>query len=126
MKIVKSLVVALLVTSFFVACKKDNTPPPFTIEGKWEGKIGTGNATPSGQYALNIKSDGVVERVNSNGTVTASGNWQLAGDNFSATYNYQNGTVVEVTAHMDKGSKKLSGSWENNGGEEGAFYANKQ
>ena len=68
----------------------------------------------------------MIERVNSNGTVTASGTWQLAGDNFSATYNYQNGTVVEVTAIVDKGSKKLSGSWENNCGEEGSFYANKQ
>ncbi|MFC0774443.1 hypothetical protein [Terrimonas alba] len=126
MKIIKSLAVALLLTTSFVACKKDNTPPPFTIEGKWEGKIGTGNATPSGQYALNIKSGGTIERVNSNGTITASGTWQLAGDNFSATYNYQNGTVVEVVALIDKGSKKLSGSWENNGGEEGSFYANKQ
>lgn len=126
MKIMKSLIVALLVTSFFVACKKDNTPPPFTIEGKWEGKIGNGNSTPSGQYALNIKSGGVVERVNSSGNVTASGTWQLAGSNFSATYNYQNGTVVEVTALVDKGSKKLSGNWENNGGEEGSFYANKE
>ena len=38
MKIIKSLAVALLLATSFVACKKDNTPPPFTIEGKWEGK----------------------------------------------------------------------------------------
>ncbi len=75
MKILKSLSMALLLTLVFVACSKDknDTPPAFSIEGKWFGKIGAGAAIPSGQYALNIKSGGVVERVNSIGNVTATG-----------------------------------------------------
>ena len=87
----------------------------FSIEGKWAGKIGTGAATPSGQYALNIKSGGVVERVNSSGNVTATGTWQMNGNNFTATYNYSNGTVVDVTGTIDKAKYKLTANWENIG-----------
>ena len=126
MKIFNGLFMALFLATSLVACKKDNDAPPFTIEGKWEGKIGSGTSTPSGQYALTIKPGGVVERVNGSGSVTATGTWQLTGDNFSATYNYKNGTIVEVTGTVNKGTQKIAGNWDNNGGEEGSFYANKQ
>ena len=128
MKIVKSLFMALVIAYAFGACSKDNdsTSPPFAIEGMWDGKIGTGTAAPSGQYALRIMAGGSIERINSSGTATASGNWQLAGNNFSATYNYSNGTVVNVVGIIDKGKNKLTATWENSGGEEGSLYANKQ
>lgn len=123
----KSLFAAILLTTAFAACSKNNddTPPPFVMDGLWEGKIGTGSVTPSGQYALKIKPGGIVERVNSSNNVTASGTWQLNGSNFTATYNYSNGTIVSVTGTVDKGKNKLTATWENNGNEEGTLFANK-
>lgn len=124
----RSLAMALLIATAFVACSKDNddTPAPFTIEGDWSGKIGTGIVTPSGQYAIRIKPGGVIERVNGSGTVTASGTWELIGDGFIATYNYENGTVVNVSGTVDKILERITATWENNGGEEGTLYADKQ
>lgn len=129
MKFLKGLTMTLTLAILFAACSKNNddtTPPPFVIEGKWSGKIGTGAASPSGQYALNIKPNGTVERINGSGTVTASGNWQLNGNSFTATYHYSNGTVVSVNGSVDKVKYKLTGNWENNGGEEGTLYASKE
>ena len=126
MKIVKAVFLALLLAVTFTACKKDNEEP-FIIEGLWEGKIGTGSASPSGQYALNIQKGGVIERISSNGQASAVGTWQLTGKNFSATYNFLSGTtVVNVTGTIDKSSYRLTGNWSNSGDEEGTFYVAKK
>lgn len=127
MKIISLFVASLLITAF-VAFSKDNneTPAPFVIDGLWEGKIGTDAGTPSGQYALKFKSDGIVERINSSNTVTAFGTWQLEGNNFTATYNYSNGTIVNISGIINKKKNRLTATWENNGNEEGTLFANKK
>lgn len=126
MKILHGLLMALTLATTLVACSKDDSPPPFTIEGKWEGKIGSGSVPPSGQYALQIKAGGTIERIGSNGSVSASGTWALNGNNFVATYFYSNGTEVHVEGTIDKEKYKLTANWENNGGDEGTLYANKK
>jgi hypothetical protein len=126
MKFLRTAVVALFVSAAFTACKKDDVTPVFTIEGSWTGKIGTGSSVPSGQYALNIKAGGVIERISSNGSVSATGTWQLEGNNFTATYNYPGGTIVNIAGTVDKAINKISADWSNNGGEQGTLYANKQ
>ncbi len=128
MKILKSALVVLMLSAAFVACKKDDVQPQqpaFSIEGTWEGKIASGSAIPYGQYALNIKPGGGLQRVNKSGSVSASGTWQLSGNSFSGNYNYASGTVVTFSATVDKAQKKISGSWQNNGGEQGTFYVTK-
>jgi hypothetical protein len=128
MKLLKGLSFAFLLVFVAASCSKDHddTPPPFAMEGFWSGKIGTGSASPSGQYALNLKSGGIIERVNGSGAVTATGTWQLNGAAFTASYNYTNGTMVNVTGTVDKGKNKLTANWENNGGEKGSLYASKE
>ena len=125
MKIIGLFAALLLVAAFVAFKERDVTASTFTIDGLWEGKIGTDPGTPSGQYAVKIKSDGIIERVNSSNTVTAYGTWQLNGSNFAATYNYSNGTIVSITGTMDKDKNKLTATWENNGNEEGTLFANK-
>jgi hypothetical protein len=125
MKFIKTAMVAMIITGALVSCSKNNDKPAFTIEGSWSGKIGTGSATPSGQYSLNIKQGGTLERIGSNGTVSATGSWSLQGNAFTGIYFYSNGTVVDVTGTVDKGSSKITGNWSNNGNEEGTFYLNK-
>jgi hypothetical protein len=128
MKFLRTAIMALFISTAFIACKKDHddVKPSFSIEGSWVGKIGSGANAPSGQYALNIKAGGVIQRIGNNGSVSASGTWQLAGNNFTATYNYSNGTVVNITGTVDKTINKLTATWTNSGGEEGTLYANKQ
>lgn len=127
MKFLQTATIALFVSATFVACKKDNViAPSFKMEGTWDGKIGQNAEAPSGQYKLNIKTGGAIERISSNGSVSASGSWNMAGENFTAIYFYSNGTVVDVAGTVDKSKRKLTATWSNNGGEEGTLYVSKQ
>lgn len=124
MKIAKTLLIGLVFSTLWMACKKDNdSVAEFNIVGMWEGKIGSGSNTPSGQYALNIKSNGTVERISASGNVSATGTWQLNGTVFTATYTYPGtGGTATVDASVDKAKNKIDGMWENTGNEEGTFY----
>ena len=123
MKHLKIVSLGLLLAMALIACKKDSEPAEFTMAGKWTGKIGNGYEQPSGSFALNVKSNGTIERISSNGEVSATGTWMLEGDEFWALYTYSNGTIVNAEGTVDKGQQKLTGIWENSGGEEGTFYA---
>jgi hypothetical protein len=125
MKFLRTAIVALFITGALVACKKDKDLPAFTIEGSWTGKIGNDADIPSGQYALNIKKGGSLERIGANGTVSATGSWNQQGNAFTGIYFYANGTVVDIIGTVDKSTNKITGSWSNNGNEEGSFYLNK-
>lgn len=125
MKILKSFIAVILLGTVLMACKKDDVTPPFVFEGKWEGKIGNGSSTPSGQYALNIMPGGSLQRLSSSGAVSGTGTWQLAGNSFTATYTLASGTVVNISGTVDKGKYKISGIW-NNPSETGTWYVNKK
>lgn len=125
MKFLKSAVLAALLSTVFFACKKDNNEPGFIIEGKWEGKLGNGNATPTGFIGLTIKPGGVLERTISSGSVSATGTWQLNGNSFTGTYTFtSSGTVVNLVGTVDKAKNKISGTW-SNPSEDGQWYVNK-
>lgn len=127
MKFLRTAIVALFVSTAFVACKKDDvTTPSFKMEGVWDGKIGQNTDEPTGQFKLNIKAGGDIERVSSNGSISATGAWSLEGINFTAIYFYSNGTVVDIAGTVDKAKNKLTATWSNNGGEQGTLYVNKQ
>lgn len=122
----KSASLCLLLSLVFVACKKSNDAPSFNIEGYWEGKLGTGNATPNNYFGIKIKPGAVLERYNGNGTLSATGTWQLNGNTLTGTYTFTSGTIVTLTASVDKGQNKLSGTWKNSGEEEGLWNATKK
>lgn len=124
MKFLKSALVVLLMTATFFACKKEDAQPSFTIEGVWKGKIGTGNVTPGGQYALNIRQGGSLERINTSGGVSASGTWQLSGNTLTGTYTYPSGTVVTFSGSVDKKQQTITATWQNQS-EQGTFHATK-
>ena len=125
MKHVKSIALALLVVIAGIACKKDSTDSEFSVHGKWSGKIGNNADVPTGQFALNIKSGGTIERLNSSGSAVGTGTWSLTGNNFTATYTMtSSGTVVNINGTLDKGQSKLAGNW-NNSSEQGTFTTTK-
>lgn len=127
MKFFGTAIMILFISTAFLSCKKDDvTTPSFKIEGIWDGKIGQNSDVPSGQYKLNIKTGGIIERISSNNSVSATGTWQLEGNEFSATYNYSNGTIVNLAGTLDKSINKLTADWSNSGSEQGTLYVNKQ
>ncbi len=126
MKFVRTALLTLLVTVSMVACSKDETATGFSIEGLWEGKIGADNDIPTGNYSLRIKKGGALERIGQDGDVSATGSWNLQENNFTGIYFYSDGTVVDVTATLNKEAYSMTGNWENNHGGEGNFNLSKK
>lgn len=124
MKILKIAIIALFTSAALVACKKENVESvqPFTIEGKW---VGTTNG--SGYLGMNIKPGGTLDRLNSSGSIVASGSWQLKGDSLSGNYHFlSSGTDVTFSALVNKTQNTFSGNWSNSGGEVGTMTASKK
>ena len=126
MKFLKIAALSVLLITTLYSCKKDKTETPFEIQGKWEGKIGTGSATPDGFFAINVKSNGILERLNNSGAVSATGTWQLAGSTFTGTYTFTSGTVITFSSSLDVANKKLAGNWQNSASETGTWHATKK
>ena len=124
MKILKIAIIALFTSAALVACKKENVDSvqPFTIEGKW---VGTTNG--SGYFGMNIKPGGSLDRLNSSGSIVASGNWQLKGDSLLGNYEFlSSGTEVIFKALVNRTQNTFSGNWSNSGGETGTMAASKK
>lgn len=127
MKRIATILSLALFTLSFTACKKDKDDKGFVMEGIWEGKIGTGPAIPNSQYAIRLKPGGVIERINSGGTASATGTWQLNNKTFTALYTFTSGgTVVTLTGTFNEGLARISGTWVNDGGEEGSWHVTKE
>jgi hypothetical protein len=126
MKLLRSFLAVLLLTATLTSCKKDHDTvmPAFNAEGFWSGKLSEGQAPPTGFFVMKLKPGDVLERFNSSGNLTATGTWQLSGNNFSGSYVYQStGTTVTLTGTLSKEAKRIEGTWSNNGGETGIFHA---
>ncbi|RYG44245.1 MAG: hypothetical protein EOO01_19885 [Chitinophagaceae bacterium] len=124
----KSVFAALLVITVFVGYSKKtgDLPRSFRMEGLWEGRISTAPNSPGRLYQLRLSPDGTLERINTGGTPTASGNWELSGRRFTATYNYSNGTIVILNGIVDKEEGTITAVWENNGNDNGHIAINKK
>jgi hypothetical protein len=123
MKISKVAILALILSTVFVACNKDKDQIPannFAIEGTWKGTTGNG-----GFFGINIKSNGTLERIGNNGAVSATGSWQFNGTTLTGSYDFSSGTHVTMSANVDKANNKMSGTWTNNAGEQGTMQATK-
>lgn len=127
MKAIKFFSILFIATTTFFACKKekDDQPKPFVFEGIWTGKIGTGSATPNSQLKFNAKAGGIMERINSSGNVSGTGNWALVENDFATSYKLTSGTQIFMSGTFDPQAKKLSGTW-SNGSETGNWFATKE
>jgi hypothetical protein len=112
MKVLKTIMLALFATLTFMSCKKENNDPPVppTIEGRWEGLFGYGSQTPGSFFAFQIKPGGVLERINTDGTVTGTGTWSLSSTVFVGTY-LNVGDTYSVAATYNAATGSLTGSW---------------
>jgi hypothetical protein len=121
MKIATIVSLALLLVTTGTAYKKE-PEIAFVVEGKWEGKLGWGSTTPTRFIGLNLITGGQLERFTLSDEIDATGNWNIKGNTFTAEYSFQSGTIVNLTATLDKGRRKLYGTWENNAKEAGTWY----
>jgi hypothetical protein len=114
MKISK-FILALFSLALFASCNKDNDDdvPSTGIEGRWVGTYVNDASGNTFYYSFNIKSNGVIEEINSSNQVVGTGTWQLntSTNVFMAKYAWSNGQDFSVIAAYDKNAKKLIGDW---------------
>jgi len=131
MKILKIALFALLFTTAFIACKKDNDHASAPVEGLFVGKYGFGNESPDTEYKLNVKPGGVFQEIGVNsGAPTGQGNWQFNGNTLTATYTmlFSPYNKYSVSATFNSSTGKLVGTWgyDNNPSDGGKIDMTKQ
>ena len=98
------------------SCKKDKdtaTVPPGSFAGKYVGKYGIGNNTPTLYFSFNLKQDGTLDELDESGAVIGKGTWSINGTSFQATSYYVAPATnfFAMTAFYDASLKKLTGTW---------------
>lgn len=116
MKNLKLVLLFVLGISAIISCKKDNdqiNPPSTSIAAVYEGKFGTGTNVPSSFFSFKVDANGVLQEVNSTGTVIGKGIWTLTGNTFYGTYHYlpPSNNTYSVKATYDVAAKKFTGTW---------------
>jgi hypothetical protein len=108
----KSLLILAICTTFF-SCKKDEATVPQSnpIEGIWDGSYHYSGSTTQYSYRLNIKENGVLERMNGN-SKDGEGTWSLNGTQFTGTYkNLPLQTITyTITGSYDATAKTITGT----------------
>lgn len=131
MKVLKAAIIAVVVSTSFLACKKDSSKPAPSVAGKYVGAYGFDNENPSYFYSLNIRADGVIQEIGeSSGSPTGEGTWQMNGNTLTATYTmlFEPYNKYSVIATFDEGKGTLTGTWgyDSNGSDGGKMAISKQ
>jgi hypothetical protein len=115
MKVLTIAIITLVVSTAFLACKKDSSKPSTpAVAGIYDGKYGFDTETPDNDYTLNIRADGVIQEIGqSSGNPTGQGTWQLNGNTLTATYKmlFSPYNQYSVIATFDAATGKLTGTW---------------
>lgn len=130
MRILKSVIIALVVATTIIACKKDSDKKADSVEGTYSGKYGYGTATPIYNFKFRVNAGGSFQELSTNtGNPTGQGTWQLNGSLLTATYTMlSTGNVYSVSATYNSSTHKLTGSWgyDNNPADGGKIDMTKQ
>jgi hypothetical protein len=127
MKSLRQFACVLLLSTAFLACKKDKGPstdPNATkFYGKWVGTYGYDSEMTGYFFSLLIKSDGVIQELNSSGSAKSNGTWSMHGTTLKGTYkmNFAPYSQYSVIATINAATGKMEGSWgyEGNGADGG-------
>ena len=135
MEFLKGFVFVLLLSTAFIACKKDNDKENNSASsaqfiGKWVGTYGFDNEVPDNFFSMNIKSDGVIQELNSSGVAKGQGTWIMQGTILKGTYKmlFSPYNEYSVIATVNQASGKIEGSWgyDKNGSDGGKIILAKQ
>ena len=86
MKTIHFLLAFSILCIFATACSKDKDEAGFA--GVWEGKWGSGSEEPQYFIKFNFKENGEMQRIDEQGAVIATGNWELNGIEFECSYTH--------------------------------------
>jgi len=82
MKFLKSITSVLVLLVVFSACSKNSDNKPVTtFQGMWQGKYGDDNEAPSVFFSLNFKAGGVLEEIDTDGTIKGTGTYTIDNNN---------------------------------------------
>jgi len=135
MRSLKSFALLLILSTAFLACKKDkdessNQAGSESFMGKWTGTYGFDNDFPGYFFSLNIKSDGVIQELNSSGVAKGEGTWTMQGSALKGVYKMKFSPYNEysVIATFNPATGKIEGTWgyDNNGADGGKILLAKQ
>jgi hypothetical protein len=129
MRILTTAIIALFISTAFMACKKDSDKPEKSTvgaEGLYTGKYGFDSETPHIDYSLNLKVGGIIEEIGqSSGNAVGRGTWKLNGNQLTASYTmlFEPFSDYFLVATFDPSAKTLTGTWgfESNGTDGGKF-----
>jgi hypothetical protein len=134
MRLIKSFALLLFLGSSFLACKKDhnNTTNHSGSEafiGKWKGNYGFDDNLPGYFFSLNIKSDGVIQELNSSGVAKGEGTWNMQGSLLKGVYTmkFSPYNKYSVLVSVNASTGKLEGTWgyDDNGTDGGKILLSK-
>jgi len=116
MKFLKSITSVLLLLVVFSACSKDSdSTPSTTLQGAWQGKYGDDNEAPSVFFSLNFKAGGVLEEIDTDGTVKGTGTYTIDNNNIITghTVNIKTpvGNKYSYMAAFYPSQAKVLGNW---------------
>lgn len=119
MKLFNFAIIAVILSTLFIACNKDDADPapaPSSshVEGLFTGKYGFGNEAPDNNYSLKFTSSGTIQEIGqSSGNATGQGTYTLTGNHLSASYTMlfspYNDYFIEAT--YDAATKTVTGTW---------------
>lgn len=125
MKFLKRMVFALVLSSAFIACSKDDVdnnskpnPDAAAFAGKWVGSYGFGSSNSDDYFSLVIKTNGVIQEIGEHsGAPTGQGTWTIEGNTLTGQYKMlwspYNQYGVKLTINASTG--KMEGSWGTDG-----------
>ena len=116
MKKVKLAILALAMTTGFVACNKDSDDEVISspVEGTYVGKYGFGNDAPDLDFIFKVSPGGVFEEISaSTGNAKGQGTWSVNGNTLTATYTmlFSPFSKYSVSGTYDPATKKMTGTW---------------
>ena len=117
MKFLKHLTYVLLLSTAFLACKKDKAssenPAATKFYGKWVGSFGFDEDVTGYFFSVNVKPDGVFQELNSSSVAKGEGTWKIEGNILRGNYKMKFSPFNEYTvlATINASTGKMEGSW---------------
>lgn len=131
MKISVIILLAFAMIAGCFACRKDHDNKPTQgIEGKWTGTYINDASGNTFYYSFQFKPGGVMQEINSSGTVIGEGTWEFSGNVLTGHYTWlaPGSSSYTIVGAYYPATGKILGNWGygNSATDGGTWEMNKQ